>query len=272
MIGYVRVSREEQAEGDSPAVQEDRLRRYAALYNLELVAVLTDPGESGKSLDRPGLKAALQALDAGRGRGLLVAKLDRLTRSVRDLGEVLETHFGERGGCRLISVNEQIDTRTANGRMMLNILTSVAQWERETIVERTREALAFKRRQGQRTGGVPYGFDLDPRGPRNKKGRAVGLRARAEEQGGLDALVGLAAAGLSLRAIAARLDAGGYPTKRGGRWKPSTVERILKRPEVRARVAARQGEGRGADGGPAEQGQGQGPDTGAGPDDQRTVA
>jgi DNA invertase Pin-like site-specific DNA recombinase len=141
VLGYVRVSREEQAEGDSPKVQEDRLRAYAALYGLQLVDVLHDLGQSGKSLDRPGVRAALAALDAGRADGLLVAKLDRLTRSVRDLAELLETYFGERGGFDLISVNEQIDTRTANGRMMLRILTTVAEWERETIVERTAEAL-----------------------------------------------------------------------------------------------------------------------------------
>jgi DNA invertase Pin-like site-specific DNA recombinase len=219
-LGYVRVSREEQAEGDSPRLQEDRLRAYAALYGLELLGVVPDLGASGKSLDRPGVRAALAALDDGRADGLLVAKLDRLTRSVRDLAELLETYFGERRGFALISVNEQIDTRTANGRMMLRILTTVAEWERETIVERTAEALRFKRQAGQRTGGVPYGSAVDPDGPRNKKGRPVDA-----EQAGLDRLVALAAAGGSLRGIAAGLDAAGFPPKRAARWSAAAVAR-----------------------------------------------
>src|SRR5215472_10094537 len=88
----------------------------------------------------------------------IVAKLDRLTRSVRDLADLLERF--ERRDVALMSVSESLDTRSAAGRLVMNVLMSVAQWEREAIGERTREALRHKQAQGQRVGNVPYGFML----------------------------------------------------------------------------------------------------------------
>jgi DNA invertase Pin-like site-specific DNA recombinase len=78
----------------------------------------------------------------------LSAKLDRLTRSVRDLADLLERF--ERRGVALVSVSESLDTGTAAGRSVLNVMMSVAQWEREAIGERTREALRHKIANGQR--------------------------------------------------------------------------------------------------------------------------
>jgi hypothetical protein len=128
----------------------------------------------------------------------------------------------------------------------------------------------FKRQAGQRTGGVPYGSAVDPDGPRNKQGRPVGLRPVPAEQAGLDRLAALAATGGSLRGIAAGLDAAGFPAKKGGRWSAAAVARVLKRPEVRARVEQVRGKGVG-DGGAGEVGE-TGPGTGAGPDDLGAVA
>ncbi len=87
VVGYARVSTEDQArEGVSLAAQRAKLEAYATALDLELVAVREDAGVSAKTLDRPGLRAALEDLRAGRADALLVPKLDRLTRSVRDLG------------------------------------------------------------------------------------------------------------------------------------------------------------------------------------------
>ena len=203
-IGYVRVSTEEQArEGFSLAAQEAKLRAYASLYEIELVAVLTDAGVSAKTLNRPALQKALAALEAGEAEGLLIAKLDRLTRSVRDLGALLDGYFG--GRFSLLSVGDQIDTRTAGGRLVLNILASVSQWEREAIGERTKAALAQKKAQGARLGAPALA------------GAAV---ARIQE---------LAAHGLTLRAIASILEAEGIQTLRGGRWAPETIRKVLAR-------------------------------------------
>src|SRR5437763_1016789 len=93
----------------------------------------------------------------GAAEALLVVKLDRLTRSVVDLGSLVERYFAP-GKAALLSVGEQIDTRSAAGRLVLNVLASVSQWEREAIGERTATAMQHKARQGEYTGGqAPYG-------------------------------------------------------------------------------------------------------------------
>lgn len=195
-IAYLRVSTDKQADkGVSLAAQRAKIEAYAVLYDLQLVDVVVDAGESAKSLGRPGLQRALGALRDGRADALLVVKLDRLTRSVRDLGDLVDRYFAD-GRRALLSVSEQIDTRTAAGRLVLNVLGSVSQWERETIGERTREALAHKRSKRQKTGGfAPYGFD------------AVDgcLRPNASEQQVVDSIRRLRGDGHSLRSIVATL-------------------------------------------------------------------
>ena len=81
-----------------------------------------------------------------------MVKLDRLTRSLADLGMLVERYFGQ-GKAALLSVGEQIDTRSAAERLVLNVLASVSQWEREAIAERTATAMQHKARQGEYTGG-----------------------------------------------------------------------------------------------------------------------
>jgi DNA invertase Pin-like site-specific DNA recombinase len=230
VIGYPRVSTEEQ---NSLPQQAARIRQYCDLYELALVEVIPDEGYSGKTLDRPGLSRALALLDAGEADGLVVAKLDRLTRSVRDMARLIESHFDERSGRHLMSVAESIDTRTAAGKLVLNVLVSVAQWERETIVERTVGALEYRRSVGRRTGNVPVGFELDPGGPTNEHGRPVGLLPVPGEFRVLSEIVRRRSQGGSLRRIAAALTSAGYPTKNGApRWAPAVVARILARPEL----------------------------------------
>ena len=89
---------------------------------------------------------------------MIVLKLDRLTRSVRDLADLLELF--QRRKVALMSVSESLNTATAAGRMVVNMLGTVAQWEREAIGERTSAALSAKRLRGERAGAVPYGFAL----------------------------------------------------------------------------------------------------------------
>jgi DNA invertase Pin-like site-specific DNA recombinase len=218
-VGYIRVSTEEQArDGVSLEAQSERLKGYAGLYGITLVSVLADRGASAKTLVRPGLAEALLMLDSRQADALLVAKLDRLTRSVRDLGELLERYFSRH---ILLSVNDSIDTRTAAGRLTLNVLMSVAQWEREAIVERTKEAMAHKRTKGERLGQIPYGWHLARDGRR--------LVEVIEEQSAIEAMHQLRATGCSLRKIAAWLTAHHVATKRGGDWYASAVKSILER-------------------------------------------
>ena len=218
-IAYLRVSTDSQADsGLSLEAQRAKIEAYASLYGYELVEVLEEAA-SGKSLQRAALQAGLAALTAGRPRAdaLIVAKLDRLTRSVRDLGALLDSAFRR---CALVSVTEQVDTSTASGRMVLHILTSVAQWEHEAISERTAAALAAKRARGERFSGEP------PIGYRYEGDRVV---VNAAEMHMVAALRRYRSWGLSLRWIANRLYEDGYRNRRGGRIHFTQVARILAR-------------------------------------------
>ncbi len=216
-IAYLRVSTEDQAaKGVGLEAQRAKIEAYAQLYDLELVAVLEDAGASGKSLDRPGLRQALAMLAAHEAGAIVVMKLDRLTRSVRDLGLLLERDFAP-GKTALLSVGEQIDTRSAAGRLVLNVLASVAQWEREAIGERTAAALAHKKAKGERVGGVPYGY------------RAAGctLETVPAEQAVIAQARELRVAGLSLRQVCGQLATRGHLSRTGRPFAPVQVQRML---------------------------------------------
>jgi DNA invertase Pin-like site-specific DNA recombinase len=217
-IGYVRVSTDEQVV--SIEAQEAKVRGYCALHEIDLVDVVRDHGVSAKSLDRPGLSDALARLIRGEADGLVIAKLDRLSRSVADWAVLIEAHFGSDAGRHLWSVGDSIDTRTAAGRMVLNILMSVAQWEREAIAERTRDALRHKRSNGERTGTIPRGAKL--------AGDGRTLVPDAVEMADLAMIRVLRDRdGLGARAIS-RLMA----ERTGRKWPPSTITRVLKRPQA----------------------------------------
>jgi len=217
-VAYVRVSTEKQAdEGVSLEAQRAKLVAYCAAMDLDLVAVEVDAGLSAKSLDRPALRAALARLDSGEADTLVVVKLDRLTRSVADLGRLVETYFAAR--CSLVSLSDSIDTHTAGGRLVLNVLASVGQWEREATAERTREAMAYKASRGEYTGGgAPYGFALD----------ADGVLVPVESEQAILALVRqFAAAGLGLRAIARELSAAGLSSRSGREFAATQIKRMV---------------------------------------------
>lgn len=220
-VAYLRVSTDKQADhGVSLDAQRAKVEAYAALYDLDLVAVEVDAGASAKSLDgRPALARALSMLDGGEAEALIVVKLDRLTRNVADLGGLVADYFGPNGAA-LLSVGEQIDTRTSAGRLVLNVLASVAQWEREAIGERTATAMQHKANRGEFTGGrVPYGFTLAADG--------VTLEEDAGEQSTIVRARALAAGGLSLRKVAAALEAEGLTARSGAAFSAVQVSRMV---------------------------------------------
>ena len=218
VIGYIRVSTDKQADsGLSIDAQRAKVEGYAALYGLELVDVLVDAGASAKSLARPALADALAMLARGEADALLVAKLDRLTRSVRDLSDL--TDACNREGWALLSVADQLDTDSAAGRLVLNILVSVGQWEREAIGERTAAALAVKAARGELVGAVPYGCALAA------DGRT--LLPEPAERAAVDLARELRAAGLSLRAVSAELDRRGYRARNGRPFAATQVARMV---------------------------------------------
>jgi site-specific DNA recombinase len=224
-VAYVRVSTDKQADqGTSLESQTAKIEAYAALYDLVLIDIIVDAGASAKTLDRPGLQRALGLLRKGEADALLVAKLDRLTRNVRDLGTLVEDYFSS-DRISLLSVADSIDTRTAAGRLVLNVLGSVAQWERETIGERTAEAMAFKRTQGEKTGGdLPYGFRLAPDGKT--------LVPDTDEQAMLAAIREARQRGSSQRAVVAELTRQGHTTRKGTPFMLTQVQRIMQQAQI----------------------------------------
>lgn len=221
VIGYVRVSSDEQAkEGHSLGAQRAKLEQYASLYDLEIVEIVEDAGVSAKSIDRPGLARVLGALSDGRAQGVLIAKLDRLTRSVKDLGSLLEKYFEQKFS--LLSVADQIDTGTAGGRLVLNVLTSVAQWERETGAERTAAALQHLKSQGYHVGAPGFGSKMVEK-------RLVEVD---EELAIIDRIIAERHEGGTWRSIADALNRDQVPTKRGGAWQPTTARNLYLRHKV----------------------------------------
>jgi site-specific DNA recombinase len=219
VIGYVRVSTNEQAEnGVSLDAQAQKIRAYCKGNGCQCVEVVRDDGYSAKDLKRPGLQRILAEFPAKARRfdGIVVAKLDRLTRSVRDL--VRLTDEADQHHVALVSIQEAVDTGTATGQLFRNIITSINEWERRIIAERTREALAYKQRNGERIGTIPYGFTLAKDGK-----HLVSVRAEMEV---VAQIAKGRKRGTSFDRIADDLNADRIPTKSGGRWYPATVRSV----------------------------------------------
>src|ERR1700676_1121956 len=205
-VGYVRVSTDKQAErGISLEAQEAKFRAMATVQGAELIDVIVDGGESAKSLNRPGLQRLMALVNSGKVQAVIVAKLDRLTRSVKDLCGLLELF--EKRKVALISVTEALDTGSAAGRLVITIMAAVSQWEREAIGERTRDALRHKRRQGQRVGNIAFGSRLAEDGQH--------LEPDPAEQAALTEIHRLRGSGATLRGIAVALNHRAYRTRSG---------------------------------------------------------
>ena len=220
-VGYVRVSSEDQARsGLSLEAQESKVRAMATVKGVELADVVIDAAESGKSLDRPGMRRVMEMMKRREVAGVIVAKLDRLSRRVADFGELLELIEG--CGAVLVSAVETVDTSTAAGRMCLNVSMSFAQFEREVICERTKDALQAKLKRGEACGNVQYGFE------RAEDGKAI----RYEPEQRILAVIRLRrAAGMSFGKIAAWLNDRGEVTRSGSQWRAQYVDSVLRRME-----------------------------------------
>jgi DNA invertase Pin-like site-specific DNA recombinase len=220
VIVYRRVSVDE-GNGVSLDAQEARCRDYARLYGLEVIDVVTDAGESARSLDRPGMQKVLARLKRKDVDGVVVAKLDRLSRSVKDWAYLIGAYFGEKAGKHLWSVGEQIDTHTASGRLVLNIFMSVAEWERETISERTRVALKHKQSKGERTGNIPFGKQLSKDG--------IHLEPCPAEAKVVRRMLDLRKKGVTLQGIADTLNKAGIRRRHGSTFDHQFVRSTILR-------------------------------------------
>jgi DNA invertase Pin-like site-specific DNA recombinase len=204
VVGYVRVSTLEQADsGLGLEAQRQAIRSECERRGWTLMAVEEDRGWSGKVAARPGLQRALDACSAGASDGLVVSKLDRLSRSVQQAASLLVR--AEREGWALVALDLGVDLSTPSGEVMAHVLAAIAQFERRLIGQRTKDALAIKKAQGVRLGR-----------PQQLPGDVV------------TRIAGDRRSGRSLQSIANSLNGDGVPTAHGGsQWWPSTVAKVL---------------------------------------------
>ena len=222
-IGYTRVSTREQ--GDSglgldaqrATIEADAIRR-----GWPPVCLIVDNGHSGASLERPGVREALGMLEARQADALVVAKLDRLSRSVGDFAGLMER--SRRQGWALIALDLGVDTTTPAGEMVGAVMAAVAQWERRVIGQRTKDALAQAKARGVRL-GCPVTL------PQEIRDRIAQERAE----------------GRTMLQISDGLNADGIPTARHAtQWWPSTVGAVLRSVALDVAAATASGEVAGA--------------------------
>jgi site-specific DNA recombinase len=161
---YTRVSTDEQVKkGFSLGDQKDECLRYIHLQGWELYNHYCDDGYSGKDLNRPGIKQAIRDIEAKKIDIVIFFSLDRLTRSIRDLHYLLDLF--EQYKIDFISIKERFDTSTPAGRLHMNQMIALYQWERENIADRMMRGKEAKARQGGRVGApLPFGYKYDDQG------------------------------------------------------------------------------------------------------------
>ena len=201
VIGYVTVSSEAHRNEADPAVHA--IEAACERAGLELSEVVTDR-ESGRGLERPGLTYALKQIAEGQASGLIVSDLRRLSRSIVDLGSLME--WFRDAGAGLIALDLGVDTSTPVGHEVAMTLIALGDWERERIARRTRSGLSEVKASGRRVG-------------------RPSLRDRPDL---VERITAMRSANMTLQAIADQLNAEGVPTLRGGAmWRPSSVQAAL---------------------------------------------
>jgi DNA invertase Pin-like site-specific DNA recombinase len=206
VIAYVRVSTEEQAvSGNGLAAQRDAITAEVARRKWSEVTWIEDAGYSAKNLDRPGIRQALARLSEGNADVLVVAKLDRLSRSLLDFAGLMERSEHEEWS--LVALDLGVDTTTPQGEMMAGVLALFAQFERRLISQRTKAGLAVVKARGE-----------------HRIGRPVELPGDVRER-----IAALRQSGMTYAAIAQTLNREDVPTARTGKqWFPATVHNALK--------------------------------------------
>ncbi|MBO0959522.1 recombinase family protein [Neobacillus sp. MM2021_6] len=220
VAAYIRVSTTEQAEeGYSIAAQRNRLEAYATSQGWEIVAWYVDEGESAKDLNRTDLKRMLNGIEQEIFDCVLVYRLDRLTRSVLDLYQLLEKF--EKHNVKFKSATEVYDTTTAIGRLFLTLVSALAQWERENLGERVRMGMQQKAKEGKWTVSTPpLGYDSEE----------SNLKINPSEAAVVKEIYSLYLAGNGMHKIARNLNERGLYTKSNKAWSQNTVQYILTNP------------------------------------------
>ncbi len=228
-VGYARISKDENGSL-STETQEQAIREWCERNGHELIALYRDIGVSGgvKPMDRPEARKAIKRARSRQADLLVVSKLDMISRAVADTLEIVYKVLAKRAS--LVSIAENCDFSTPEGRAFLSMAGTFAELERNRIRARTREALATRRRKGLKTGGsVPFGY----RATKDKR-----LVPVAHEQRTLDRAFKLRAQGTSWRETAETLTRERRFRRGGRRWNPPKVCNVLTA-ERRRREAVR---------------------------------
>lgn len=223
-VGYIRVSTNEQAkEGISLRHQEEKIKAYAALHEMELVEITRDEGLSAKTVDkRPGATRVIDMAATGEAEAIVVYKLDRMFRNAAEALRISQELNNL--GVALHSVTERLDTQSAMGKFFFTIMAAAAEMERNLISERTRDALRHKKALGEVYNHAPYGYDIVERK----------LVPNKVEQKVIARILTLRDDKMSLQCIASDLNNEGIRTKKGKAWFPKTVSDVIKNAECLA--------------------------------------
>jgi len=217
-VGYGRVSTEEQAnEGHSLEAQREKNIAFIHLQNWTLIGYFSDPGYSGKNLNKPDMQRLIEEIERGHVDVLVVHKLDRLTRNIGDLYNLLELF--EKHRVKFVSITENIDTSTAMGRMFVFMLGIFAQWYRENLAEEVRKGMSQRTKKGLHNVTVPlYGYD------RTKDGQLV---VKPDEAKWVRWIFDQYLAGIGSTNIAKRLNEMGIRRNKGAMWDQHKVMMVL---------------------------------------------
>lgn len=216
---YIRVSTQEQArEGISLAAQEKLLRDYCKLYKYGIYNIYIDDGYSAKNMNRPALQNLISDIKNKKIESVLVWKLSRISRSVIDLLTLLKEF--EKYNVQFISYSEQFDTNTAVGKLLITVLASVAEFERETISDNVKTALNYRASLGKPTATQVLGYKRY-----EEKLFVIDKEAELIKEIFLEYLDCL-----NYSEVARRLNAKGYVGKRGKKFKANQIKTIIKNP------------------------------------------
>lgn len=222
---YIRVSTDKQAEhGHSIDAQRDRLTAYADRYALQVVEVIVDGGESAGTLNRPGLRRAVEMVEAGEADVIVATKGDRISRNLRDLLNLAAT-LAEHGAS-IATADGTFDTTTPVGKAMTQMQGVFAELERELIAQRTREGMAAAKAKGVRLGRPPFGYMVEDGRLVPDPSKAAELERRRAIAERIEQMQG---EGMTLRQIAEAFTAEHVPTATGrGTWTAAAVQRIAR--------------------------------------------
>ena len=222
LVGYTRVSTVDQRDNTSLDDQKAKIESYAFAMGHEVVLHFKESLSGKRADNRPELQKAISMLQSGEADGLIVAKLDRLGRNVRDILTLVDDVLKPLDKA-LILLDLAIDTSTPAGRMVLTMMAALAEMERSLIRERVERGRAVK----HEAGGYAYGAPQFGQKAENKE-----LVADESEQAVIEVIRRHRRSGKSPQAIADFLNDGNYSTKRGGSWQHTTVRGIIKRLQI----------------------------------------